>query len=286
MLGIKWVCGNKGKSMKIGKISNGAIFIICVFVLLIIYAAKIEPYWIEVREQPVYISELPEAFEEFRIIQLSDLHGKTFRDKEIALRVNKLNPDLVVITGDIFDQSSGVPLGYADTVFDGMSAKYGIYFVFGNNDRYLGEQRVIEKLDQIKIRTLVNNTVRITLKNSGIDLVGIDDPYSQNADLLKALKGTSPGPKILLAHTPEIINEALKNRIDLTLAGHTHGGQIYIPFMPRFSNVSKGYEKYISGMHNVGNTQMYVNRGLGENYINMRFLTRPEITVIILYKKT
>lgn len=256
------------------------------FGLILIYATRIEPYWIEIKEQQVYISKLPPAFEGFRIIQLSDLHGKVFADKEIPLRVNKLNPDLVVITGDVFDQSEETPLEYVDTVLNGLTARHKTYFVFGNNEAYLDKQKVKEKLAGINIKTLINKRVSITLKGNSIDLVGVDDPYSQKADLPIALKGTGLEPKILLAHTPEIANEAAKAGIDLTLVGHTHGGQISIPFVPRIiTNVSKGYEQYLSGLYMVGDTQMYVNRGLGENDIHMRFLTRPEITVITLHKK-
>jgi predicted MPP superfamily phosphohydrolase len=246
----------------------------------------IEPYWIEVKEQPVYISNLPEAFEGFRIVQLSDLHGKRFANKEIGLRVNKLKPDLVVITGDVFDQSEETPVQYLGNVLEGLNAKFGTYFVFGNNEFYMNKQNIKEMLALVNVRTLINESVSLTLKGSHIYLVGIDDPYSQNYDLSKALHGTGPEPKILLAHTPEIIHVAEKYGVDLTLAGHTHGGQIQIPFFPRLiSNVGEGYEQYLAGLFNVGNTQMYVNRGLGENDIPMRFLTRPEITVIVLQKE-
>lgn len=262
------------------------LIMIVLFGLTIIYAARIEPNWIEVKEQPVYISKLPTAFEGFRIVQLSDLHGKQFSDQEIARRVNKLNPDLVVITGDVFDQSEETPLEYVDTIFKGLTTQYGTYFVFGNNETYLDQQKVKEKLVGINIKTLINERVRLTINGTSIDLVGIDDPYSQKADLTKALEGTGSEPKILLAHSPEIVNEAAKAGIDLALVGHTHGGQISIPFVPRLiTNVSKGYGQYLSGLYKVGNTLMYVNRGLGENDIHLRFLTRPEITVIILHKK-
>lgn len=272
--------------MKFWLVWKTVAFLAGIIILLIIYATKIEPYWIEVRNQPVYISGLPQAIDGFRIVQLSDLHGKTFGNKEIVRRVNELHSDLIVITGDVFDQSTGTSLDYADTVLGGLAAKYGIYFVFGNNDSYLGKQRVIERLAAINIKTLVNERVCVKLNNSTIDLVGVDDPYSQNANLPRALAGAGPEPKILLAHTPEIIYEALKYKVDLTLVGHTHGGQITIPLMPRLiTNVGPGYERYISGLYKVGNIQMYVNRGLGENDINMRFLTRPEITVITLHKK-
>lgn len=255
---------------------------VLVFGMIFIYTVKIEPNWIESKEQSVYIPRLPASFEGFRIIHLSDLHGKLFSEEEITNMVNKLNPDLVVITGDVFDQSQETPVEYAETVFNGLTAKYGTFFVFGNNDTYLDKQKVKDKFAGLNIKTLVNESVRLISKGSSIYLLGIDDPYSQKADLSLALRNTGPEPKILLAHTPEIVNVAAKAGIDLILVGHTHGGQISIPFVP-ITNVSKGYEKYISGLYRVKNTQMYVNRGLGVNGIPARFLTRPEITVLTLH---
>lgn len=260
--------------------------VVIILGLTFVYAAIIEPNWIEVKEQPVYISGLPPAFEGFRIVQLSDLHGKLFFNRKISVEVNKLNPDLVVITGDVFDQSEKTPVQYLKIVFDGIKARYGTYFVFGNNEDNLDKLKIKQKLAAINVKTLINENVPLTISGSRIYLVGIDDPYSQNYDFSKALKGTGSEPKVLLAHTPEIIYEAVKHEIDLTIVGHTHGGQILIPFFPRLtSNVTEGYEKYLAGLFRVGNTQMYVNRGLGENDIHMRFLTRPEITVIVLHKK-
>jgi len=254
--------------------------------LVLVYAMLIEPNWIEIKEQPVFISNLPDSFEGFRIVQLSDLHGKSFPRQEIAHKIKKLKPDILAITGDIFDQSEDIPLQYTAMVLDGLTAKYGAYFVFGNNEVYLDEQKIIDELARIKIKTLINENVRLTLGGDSIDIVGVADPYTQDWDLLKALEGTGPEPKILLAHTPEIIYEAFKAGIDLTLVGHTHGGQIFIPFAPKLTaNVSKGYEQFRSGLHKVGGSQMYVNRGLGENGIKMRFLSRPEITLITLYGK-
>lgn len=272
--------------MKVTHLFVRLLATVVVFIgLTFIYAALIEPYWIEVREQPVYIKHLPETFEGLRIVQLSDLHGKWFPNKKIGLMVNKLHPDLVVITGDMFDKSEENPARYLENVLGDLNVKFGTYFVFGNNEVYLDRQMVKEELAKIDIKTLINNRVRLINKGSYISLIGVDDAYTQECDPFKALEGTGTEPKILLAHTPEIIFDAVKARIDLALVGHTHGGQILIPFFPRFTtNVSISYEKYLSGLYQVGGTQMFVNRGLGENDIHLRFMSRPEITVIILHR--
>jgi len=104
-------------------------------------------------------------------------------------------------------------------------------------------------------------------------------------DIGRALEGVPEDScKILLSHAPTNYEQAAAAGVDYFICGHTHGGQIKSPYMPDFLHiVKKGYEKYMAGLFKVGETQMYVNRGLGVNNIPLRFLTRPEITVITLH---
>lgn len=254
-----------------------------VMALLFLYAYKVEPGWIVVKEQPVEIAGLPPAFDGFRIVQLSDLHGTRFPDRGIIHRVNKLNPDLVVITGDVFDGMKGTKLEYADEVFKGIKSRYGIFFVLGNNDFYFPRDKLSKQLSGLGIKVLVNQNHRISIGGQTLWIIGVNDPHLRKADMPKALEGTEAGTKILLAHSPEIFDEAAGVGIQLVLAGHTHGGQINIPFFPRISAfVRKGYEQYLSGLYKVDHTQMYVNQGLGVGKIPLRFMVRPEITVVTL----
>lgn len=253
--------------------------------IIFIYAFKIEPNWIQVKEQPINIIGLPQEFEGLRIIQLSDLHGHLFSNKELVKKVNNLKPDLVAITGDVFDDENRTSLEYPNKVINGINARYGSYFVFGNNDFYLGKDKVVRVLTSSSIKTLVNQNDKISFKGKTLWIIGVNDPHEGKANISLALKKTDESPKILLAHSPEIINDASKAGIDLVLAGHTHGGQIKIPYVPRIITfVKKGYEQYISGLYKVGKTQLYVNRGLGLTKIPLRFLVRPEITVITLHR--
>lgn len=250
--------------------------------LFLIYAAEIEPNWVQVKEQPVNITGLPPAFEGFRIVQLSDLHGKVFPDKKIVSWVNRLKPDLIAITGDVFDDDKEPPPEYADTVLGGLTAKQGVYFVFGNNDLYLGSLQVRETLSSLNIKTLANEKVQIMLKGQSLYLFGAD----YNSPRIPKGAGLNSGPKILLVHKPYIIKDAAEAGMDLILAGHTHGGQIRIPFVRNLVVfVKKGYEHYVSGLYKIGNSQMYITRGLGEAKMPLRFLARPEITVITLHRK-
>ncbi|PKM80390.1 MAG: metallophosphoesterase [Firmicutes bacterium HGW-Firmicutes-14] len=254
--------------------------------LIFTYAYKLEPAWTEVREQKVYLEGLPEAFEGFRIVQISDLHGRHFPDKKLVRQVNRLEPDIIAITGDVLDDDPEVPLEYLESALGGISARYGSFFVFGNNDSYPGKELVSRRLEELGIKVLINGNRPISLEGGNLWLAGVDDPRDGKPFLSRALEGVGEGPVILLAHSPEIIDSAADAGFDLVLVGHTHGGQILLPKVPRvITFVRKGYERYVSGLYTVGNTQMYVTRGLGMTKIPMRFWARPEISVITLYPK-
>lgn len=250
------------------------------------YAAKIEPNWIQEKTQPINLVNLPKAFEGLRIVQISDLHGKLFDGKGLVQRVNNLNPDLVVITGDVFDEYHEIPLEYAAAVLGGLTAKHGIYYVYGNNDLYLGKDKIKQTMAAINIKTLEDEKVQIKVDDQSLFLIGVNYPRMRKLDLAPLAKDTRKAPKILLAHRPEIIDPAIAAGISLVLVGHTHGGQIKSPYIPKFVTVvKKGYEKYNSGLFDIRGTQMYVNRGLGVSDTPLRFLTRPEITLISLHNK-
>lgn len=273
---------NRSLSMAVKSI----LFIVAVFGFLVIYAAAIEPNWIQVNEQAVYVNGLPKAFEGFRIVQISDLHGKVFLHKQLASVINSLRPDLVVITGDVFDEQKRVPLNYAKAVLDGITSKHGIFYVFGNNDLYLGKTKIKDELAQINIRAMDDEKAKIMILGEVLNLIGLNYPYYDEVTLSRILAGAESGTKIILDHRPEIISTAAKAGVDLVLVGHTHGGQILSPYVPSFITVVEpGYEKYLSGLYSVGYTQMYVNRGLGVSNIPLRFLVRPEITLITLHTK-
>lgn len=213
-------------------------------------------------------------------------------------------------------------LDYGDNqiVNVGTGVKTCKYFVTGNNDytRQVSMPKLEAALRQAGVTILHNRSVKIQRGNSHVWLVGVDDPNKGRDDLQRALQGTDDAPKVLLAHSPEIIYKAAAEQIDLVLAGHTHGGQVRIPGisqnpamkakvelfivrandwinqwyapqvkLPKVStvltyNMKSGFEQFISGLYQVQNTQMYVNRGLGETRVPFRLFAPPEITVIEL----
>ncbi len=226
----------------------------------------------------------------YKIVQLSDIHIGGLIDeafiKSIVLRVNKLKPDIVVITGDLVD----IEMKYAKPIlkhFESLTTNYGTYFIIGNHEYFHGAQNIINEVRSLGITVLENENVYIGKKGLGFNLAGVYDVmgYRTNTfvpDINKALKNTEQdSPTILLAHQPKYIDK-IKNGVDLMLSGHTHGGQLY-PF--RF--LVKLQQPYISGLHTHNKyLQIYVNKGTGFWGPPMRLGASSEITEITIIPDT
>lgn len=215
-----------------------------------------------------------------RIVQLTDVHvGPTIgRDyiEQVVKRVNDLDADVVVITGDLVDGSVEqlkehvAPLGT-------MKNKHGIYFVTGNHEYYSGAEAWIRHLEGIGIKVLRNERVRIG-GDDGFDLAGVDDPSSGTQDLHKALAHRDPGIAcVLLAHQPRAIHLAEELGVDLQLSGHTHGGQLF-----PWNYMVRLQQPFVAGLHKLQNAQIYVSSGTGYWGPPMRVGTSAEITEIEL----
>lgn len=239
------------------------------------------------RHVRVPLRRLPRSISGFRIAQLSDVHigptiGRAFL-KGVVDRVNALEPDMVVITGDLVDGSVAelreevAPLGE-------LRAKHGIFFVTGNHEYYSGVDEWIEELGRLGIRVLRNEHVRIGDGDDGFDLAGVDDwsagryGHGHGPDLDRALAGRDPGREVvLLAHQPKQIADASAKGVGLQLSGHTHGGQIF----PWNFLVSLD-QPYIAGLALHGDTHIYVSRGTGYWGPPMRVAAPSEIAVVEL----
>lgn len=157
-------------------------------------------------------------------------------------------------------------------------------------DYGVGELKTL--LEAVGAKVLINDSEEIVSGNEKLNILGVKDPYTSGelkGDLEKAEKNLDEGDKncrILLAHSPNIIKEAVDKNIDLVLAGHTHGGQVYIPFLTKYIIPAKrpAGEGFIKGLYTIGDTQMYINRGIGMSVLPFRFLVPPEVTVISLEK--
>lgn len=257
---------------------------ILVVPLILVYSLWVEPNWLRTTQKSIEIAGIAQG-QPIKIVHLSDLHTKTFsRSDYLVEKVNSQKPDIIVITGDVFDGRWN-DLNYIDSYLAPLKATYGKYFVYGNNEYH---KRVDIKafsthLEKSGYVVLQNSNIKLDIRNQTLWLIGVDDPHTGRDNLAKALQGVGDGPKVLLAHSPEIINDAVKEGIDLVLVGHTHGGQMRLPGLRNtIVNVRSGYEEYLRGLYQVGNTQMYVNRGIGTTRLPMRLFVPPEIAVFDL----
>ena len=230
----------------------------------------------------VILPHLPASLDGLRIVQLSDLHRRnTASDKIITQSMQMaeaLQPDVLVLTGD-FVSSRMKNILPAQKLVSTARAKYGVYAVLGNHDNWVSGPKVAGALRADGIKVLVNKGHRPV---PGLYIAGSDDWWTGHPDVDKAFQGQRPDEAgILLAHHPKSA-ETIPTKPVLVLSGHTHGGQICVPFVPRNWLPGLLGSHYIDGWYRNGRNLMYVNRGIGTTGPPVRFYCRPEITVYTL----
>ena len=242
---------------------------------------------IKIERFSLKINNLPPAFKGVKILHLTDLHSKKFgeKEKEVLKLVSELKPDFIFLTGDIIDwqtedfESCG--LFWQKLARDYPERIFGVY---GNHEH---RNRNFKNLDHLfeknGIRILNNEAIRLERGREFIYLIGVDDPHLGYDNIEKAMRGLSKGvPKILLAHSPEIFRKIKNKEISLVLVGHTHGCQINIPILCDFIIPLKYDKQYKRGLFKENGIYMYVNRGIGETFLPLRFNSPPEIALIEL----
>lgn len=237
---------------------------------------------IDVNSFDVVLPKLPAKLDGFRVVQLSDLHRRgAASDQQImtALKMaEELKPDILVLTGD-FVASKPENLLPAAKLLATAHAKHGVYAVLGNHDNWIGGPRVAKALRDDSVIVLVNRGTRPV---EGLFVAGTDDWWTGNPDAPRAFnKKRSDEAGILLAHSPKS-SETVPDRPVLVISGHTHGGQICVPFIPRNCLPGLLGSRYVAGWYRNGHNMMYVNRGIGTTGPAVRFYCRPEITVYVL----
>lgn len=263
-----------------GNVPVAMILLLTILVTVFVDAFVVEPNWIRTERVVVHDAQLARAVAGLKIVQISDLHIRQepgFREEELVRIVNDLHPDLLFITGDFIDEDSQYQS--VMKVVGRLQATFGKYGVLGNSDPQ--HENFSKMLKLSGVRLLRNEHVRIDLPDGrSFRLIGVDDPSTHAANLPAAIAGVAPRePSILLAHAPNIFIEAVQYKVNLVLVGHTHGGQIGIPFLLRKSEYADR-SLALQGTVKVGSTIMHVNRGIGTKKVPARFLCRPEISVI------
>ncbi len=253
-----------------------------------VYATGIEPHWIQVNPVDVTLPRLAPEFDGYRIVQIGDLHLDEWPDPawltRIVKLVNRERPDLVAIMGDFATHSaSRLDAERLVGALGSLQAPDGLVTVLGNHDYISGEALIRSYLRQSGVTELSNAIHTVRRNGAELHVAGVDDLMAGRSRLDLVL-GNLPerGAAILLAHEPDFADvSAATGRFDLQLSGHSHGGQVGIPLLRR--PILPPYaQRYVSGMHRVGRMILYVNRGLGSVHLRLRFLCRPEITVLTL----
>lgn len=235
-----------------------------------------------VTEVDVPIPDLPPALDRFRILHLSDLHIDSGNGLREALEeaINPLRYDVVLITGDFrfHDRGSGVPTAREmQALVPHLECEHGVYGVLGNHDAI--EQALL--LEECGMKMLLNENARLEVGGANLWLVGVDDPhFYQLDDLSRAGCGIPDGDvRILLAHSPELYEEAARAGISLYLCGHTHGGQLCFPggFAPILE--ARCPRRFCRGEWSLDGMRGYTSRGVGASGVFARFFCPPEIVI-------
>lgn len=252
------------------------------------YAFGWERTWLEVVRLSVALPALPESFKGIKLVHFSDVHLGLFSKPEdlqqVTERIAAEKPDLICFTGDIVEEGTRILSSVVPILHD-LQAPYGKYAVLGNHDYRAREQQVVRNAWAASgFEVLDNRNIRLSKKDDELFIAGVDDALHGVPNLPQALTGIPEGSAvILLAHEPDFADEAAQFPIHLQLSGHSHGGQVRLPFIGHLLT-PKLARKYVQGMYQVGNQSMYVytNRGLGTTILPVRLFCRPELTILTL----
>jgi predicted MPP superfamily phosphohydrolase len=234
------------------------------------------------------LPRLAPEFDGYRVVQLGDLHlddwSKPERLHRIVDKVNEQRPDLVTITGD-FASYSAREFDEARLIeaLRRLSARDGCVAILGNHD-YLTDVRLVRRcVRESGVAELINSVRTLKRGRASLHVAGIDDVMEGNSRLDFVLRELpEEGAAILLAHEPDFADvSSATGRFDLQLSGHSHGGQVAVPFLRRLV-LPPFSQRYTSGLHEVRGMAQYTNRGLGFVHARLRFLCRPEITALTL----
>lgn len=259
--------------------------------LTALYAFFIEPNRLVMHEEAIQLADWPAGFDRLKVAVLSDLHvGAPFINvgklQLIVSKVNESQPDMIVLLGDFVIQNVvGGKFVEPEIIVEnlkGLRARYGVFAVLGNHDWGYDGAHVRRALESIGIRVLENDVTRIEQGGQAIWLAGITDAWTNRADIPGTLrKVTDQNPVIILTHNPDIFPD-VPPRVILTLAAHTHGGQVNLPFFGRLIVPSMYGQRFAAGHILENNHHLFVTTGIGTSIIPVRFRVPPEIVILTL----
>jgi len=251
----------------------------------------------------VNLKHLPAVFDGLKVGQITDIHAGPLVPREpINKGVDLLlaeKPDLVVLTGDFVSGATKCLWttygGFKQRHFDycmnalgRLKAPLGVYGVLGNHDFWSGSEvlnKIVRGLEEVGVQVLRNESIGLERKGKKIYVAGVDDYWESSYSLTRALQGVPEDAcRILLSHNPDVNEEIenMKERIDFIMSGHTHGGQVVLPFVGALYVPSPFGQKYLSGLVNDRERQTYISRGLGSFFVPIRLNCPSDVSLLTL----
>ncbi|NNE67347.1 MAG: metallophosphoesterase [Pyrinomonadaceae bacterium] len=285
----------------------GFLGLVLTAALCLIYGFFVEPNRLVLNSVSIDPAGLEKGLDGLRIVAISDLHGgSNFIDeaklRDITKRVNEQNPDLIVILGDFVSQArSGRPVRrrplkmsmqtIADSI-KGLRAKYGVFAVEGNHDYWFNSKIVFKELERVGIRVLHDQLTEVDVNGTRLTLLGLRDHMSVRSGknyntTIKEVVSDVDSDLIVLTHSPDFIPyltgpNSISDKTRLFIAGHTHGGQVWLPLIGSPMIPSNYGQTFAAGHLEYNNTDVFVTTGIGTSIMPVRFLVPPEIAVITL----
>jgi len=245
---------------------------------------------LEVTRYTITSDRIPQDFDNFRIVQISDLHNAQFGTDNSRLleKIRKQKPDIIVITGDFVDfykTNISVSVSFARQAVQIAP----VYYIPGNHESGIDYKTLYSELESVGVTLLLDEGVKMERGQSYIHLLGlVDDSFRKKQTVKEALLSLMPNDdsySVVLSHQPKHFDEYVACQADLVLTGHIHGGQFRLPFVGGLYAPGQGiFPKYDAGLFVEGRTNMIISRGVGPSRFPFRLNNRPEIVVVTLKK--
>ena len=280
------------------KIIRFLLILLLIILLLVIYARYEGTNGLITKEYKIETADISNSFDGIKIVHFSDLHYKRIinkdRTKEIVNEINLINPDIVIFTGDLIDKDFDVSdedIEDLTLLLNNINSKYGKYAIIGNHD-YVRDDDILNDIYNNSSFVLLKNSYDVIYgdNNDKLFIGGVDTYSYDKADIDKTMEYFEDNEdidyKIILVHEPDYIDTITsKYNVNLVLAGHSHNGQINIPFIKEMF-LPYGSNKYYENYYIVNDTPLYVSSGIGESRINFRLFNKPSINFYRINKIT
>ncbi len=265
------------------KILKIFITIIILIILLLLYSRFIGTIGLNTKEYTIEDNNISNDFDGIKIVHFSDMHYKRMITKDridkIINEINLINPDIVIFTGDLIDQDSEInedDITYLKEVLSKINAKYGKYSVIGNHD-YSIDIEILRSIYKESNFNLLENSYDIIYgkDNNKLYIGGISTGAFSDI-VLNKMKYDEESYKIIILHEPDYTDEIISLNPNLILGGHSHNGQVNIPYLKKYF-VPTGSKKYYDEHYLVNNTNLYISSGIGVSRYNFRLFNHPSI---------